>query len=791
VADDTQTPTAEALAKGILLATDVHHVVVVPALQEIRLVSVSKCFAPGASVFDGGDLSSPAPGDTCTIRYAISDPSGFLTEGRIEISRKKTGAPVAILPLDPDGLQHGAHTFEWDGLCTEGDAAGKPVDVLHSPYAVRVVAKGPKGEIEDKGMETSVLLADLAIARGRYFPSSNPPAPKSDAAYQYRLTTLGFHPGQIDGVVGTKTRRAIKNFQRASPGLKATGSLDAYTKAYLDEENPPGTGVDLYQYILNRIGYRCGAIDGLAGAKTKRAVRRYRDDRGLSPGDDLDDEVRSSLDGETIAPLDRREILEGDLAGETPDENPLPPAGDERKVFVDGDSSFSPGGLPYHQKYSTEHENLIRPHFPVVVRPLVQRKNGKTTFAPGTAGALRIDFTVGVAPPPPSLGIPNAKTRAFVKGVMSKDGGETSTGYHAHQKRGGVRTSSEPGVFLTAKKYDPYDVQVDGNKHWCACIEDTESEAFGTAGVYFVPSHIAGDRFVVTATANVDAFDTPPPGVIAARTGTVIVWRRYRVAKLWLMTYVPRPHRTETAPQLGLPPWYKPAFITFVEPEASPSPLMVQPRGADPKEVDLALYTAILREAGYRSTTLPDAQIQQHFNANILWPLRPAATYSAADEQGYYDAISDEIDAFEERFSKMVRELSLLEASEGLVVLVFDKNAPKAGTFGIHAIKNNKLQKWAWSVLASQACVLLIHDQDTDASAVKNGAVNGETLAHETGHSLWLHHASTEAGHNPAAADQPEHNKPEWQTCTMSYVSLANFCGRCILKLRGWDEQKL
>ncbi len=43
---------------------------------------------------------------------------------------------------------------------------------------------------------------------------------------QSRLTTLGFEPGEPDGVVGEKTRRAIRLFQR-SVALPADGYADA------------------------------------------------------------------------------------------------------------------------------------------------------------------------------------------------------------------------------------------------------------------------------------------------------------------------------------------------------------------------------------------------------------------------------------------------------------------------------------------------------------------------------------------------------------------------------------
>ena len=104
---------------------------------------------------------------------------------------------------------------------------------------------------------------------------------------------------------------------------------------------------------------------------------------------------------------------------------------------------------------------------------------------------------------------------------------------------------------------------------------------------------------------------------------------------------------------------------------------------------------------------------------------------------------------------------------------------------------NPKLQSWSWSTFCWEGVVLLIYDHDTDATAAAKGARDGETMAHEMGHSLWLHHATTEEGKKPEASDRQEHNRVEWDTCTMSYISLANFCGLCVLKLRGWDETKL
>lgn len=49
-----------------------------------------------------------------------------------------------------------------------------------------------------------------------------------------------------------------------------------------------------------------------------------------------------------------------------------------------------------------------------------------------------------------------------------------------------------------------------------------------------------------------------------------------------------------------------------------PNPEMIQPRAANKNTIDLPLFIALLREAGYRPAVLTDAQIQVRFNAKIL-----------------------------------------------------------------------------------------------------------------------------------------------------------------------------
>lgn len=49
------------------------------------------------------------------------------------------------------------------------------------------------------------------------------------------------------------------------------------------------------QEALNAAGYNCGAPDGIAGSGTKGQIEKYRADKGLSAGNEIDDELYSSL----------------------------------------------------------------------------------------------------------------------------------------------------------------------------------------------------------------------------------------------------------------------------------------------------------------------------------------------------------------------------------------------------------------------------------------------------------------------------------------------------------------
>jgi peptidoglycan hydrolase-like protein with peptidoglycan-binding domain len=107
---------------------------------------------------------------------------------------------------------------------------------------------------------------------------------------QLALTDLGYDPGGVDGKFGSKTEAAVKRFQ-ADREITVDGIVGDITWLNIDEadmSNPTirkgsaGNPVRRAQKRLTLGGYDTGGVDGIFGAKTEAAVKRFQKDRGLT-----------------------------------------------------------------------------------------------------------------------------------------------------------------------------------------------------------------------------------------------------------------------------------------------------------------------------------------------------------------------------------------------------------------------------------------------------------------------------------------------------------------------------
>lgn len=117
---------------------------------------------------------------------------------------------------------------------------------------------------------------------------------------QQRLKDLGYYTIRVDGIFGSGTQRAVREFQRRN-GLTVTGKADNATQQLLYSSaakaaDTSGGGVygtltrsGRYQSAvvpmqrrLKELGYYTGSVDGYFGSQTYRAVRNFQSRNGIS-----------------------------------------------------------------------------------------------------------------------------------------------------------------------------------------------------------------------------------------------------------------------------------------------------------------------------------------------------------------------------------------------------------------------------------------------------------------------------------------------------------------------------
>ncbi len=112
------------------------------------------------------------------------------------------------------------------------------------------------------------------------------------AALQVALRATGLYAGDVDGLAGPLTARAVRRFQRRA-GLVADGVAGPRTRAALGRRGRPAFGsrtigpgaagwdVARLQFELARHGFPSGPLDGGFGPRVGRAVVRFQAHAGL------------------------------------------------------------------------------------------------------------------------------------------------------------------------------------------------------------------------------------------------------------------------------------------------------------------------------------------------------------------------------------------------------------------------------------------------------------------------------------------------------------------------------
>lgn len=112
------------------------------------------------------------------------------------------------------------------------------------------------------------------------------------AALQVALRAKGLYAGDVDGLTGPKTAKAIRRFQKRA-GLEVDGVVGPKTRKALGKLGRPGLGrrvlergrlggdVAQLQFLLATHGFPSGGFDGDFGPRTEAALRRFQRWAGL------------------------------------------------------------------------------------------------------------------------------------------------------------------------------------------------------------------------------------------------------------------------------------------------------------------------------------------------------------------------------------------------------------------------------------------------------------------------------------------------------------------------------
>ena len=122
----------------------------------------------------------------------------------------------------------------------------------------------------------ALLLSTASIAQDYGMPAT--PSPLT--AVQEKLNLLGYEAGPNDGLMGPKTRGAIRAFQKDA-GLPVTGKIDSELLARLQSSSIPSQAIEDPETVLriekklDSLGWAVGEVDGKVDDQLRNALTKY------------------------------------------------------------------------------------------------------------------------------------------------------------------------------------------------------------------------------------------------------------------------------------------------------------------------------------------------------------------------------------------------------------------------------------------------------------------------------------------------------------------------------------
>ncbi len=737
-------------------------------------VAVTMVAVPlGVKVTKIDDHFVPGP-EKLAIEYSASSVADVKVVLRIEGENYKDKV-LLERELTADEKKDGAHKLEWDGKIAAGDRKDRLAHPLLGPFKVIFTPDGGKGKDEKP---FKILYHSIELAFGKHTHDAAAPAEADKTKFaQFKLNELGYDAGPVTGTLDAVTTNAIKRFQRGNyvKGtqvlLTENGTLDAST-------------LEAIKAASARLRFEAGK-DPLKNDARFYVHDNYYSDRGVN-----------------VATTNQADFMAGN-----------------RKTSVE--------------------DKLERPFIPLEVEVKLLGKGGGAVSSPDAVGPVTLAWEVDDGAEDASvIAAGNATARTFVKNGREKGVTAAGTGAAAINASGdncsdtlwGMRPAGAAdyikawfpdaaGSALDPFKVRGYDKETRGGKEFHRALVDCHDHATekparkGRAGAYFRFSTKGGDdakiRVAMTfeGRPNKDKLIEEHKAQAASlvkETGRWTVWRRTR-----LCAYVQQAAPTRAS---GNPSWpdiaakWGEAFIEF---ENFGLPL------------NTLVYSTIVTEATYKAAILGLAVKPPGVTTAANLTYRPSMLYGGpafvqrppagvvpaegaaafvtrvnTDASAWCGtaggATSPLVNAILAPIHAHVRKTS----PEGLIIFDYRVHDPVSGqdfdaatnTFKpspTPAVNNVKISHLGW--VQADGAVTMNVDNRFDVNCY---------VLHECGHARYLYHHKSVVGATAATpTSNATHHDSAQDRCTMSYTISPDtpenwkysFCGKCILRLRGWD----
>lgn len=374
-----------------------------------------------------------------------------------------------------------------------GDFTGDTEDMAAANEAVKAAAATVK-----------VLYHSIELRRGSYLMDDDPKArPATDGRewIKLRLNELGYFAGRVDAELTDQYRRAIKRYSYECPGLVESDEESGALKAALAKDNVRNVFLTATTGVPFAVDVPTAIEDSTVNARGYVEHNYFYDSKGQNGTEGF-----SERDGH--AEQDRRNL----------DRFELP----------------------------------VEARINLASKDVADFARGQGIYCPEAVGPIEIQWTVLDPPeddtllPVWSADNPSA-TKAYIKKahetLAAKPGDVTEPGDNCPEEFGGVRTRENPASIYFAPNHAAYRSRGSAAFFTSAYqnpdVEAAATNKIGIAGALFRGSCIGGDNFKIRAALTFEgqtnaetlkSAHTAQKKLLTAETGILTIWRRKRVS---------------------------------------------------------------------------------------------------------------------------------------------------------------------------------------------------------------------------------------------------------------------